>query len=355
MKKVLFIASHRPNRAPGQRFRFEQYFDFLAHNGVECHLSYLLSESDDRLFYKQGNFLDKLKIIRSSTVKRKRDLEKLSSYDAVFIFREALMTRSLRFEKAFKKSGLKIIYDFDDAIWIPNVSEANKLFSFAKNPAKTSKIIAMSDVVVAGNEYLKQYALQFNDNVIVIPTTIDTESYKPTHRKSTEVFTIGWSGSITTIQHFEYALPVLRKIKAKYGDRVRIKVIGDANYFNAELGINGVAWTEPSEIEELSQFDAGIMPLPNDEWAKGKCGLKGLQYMALGIPTIMSPVGVNADIIQHGVNGFLADNESEWIDALELLISNADLRKSVGEAGRITVEEKYSVNANKNSYLKLFT
>ncbi|HWR33725.1 MAG TPA: glycosyltransferase family 4 protein, partial [Chitinophagaceae bacterium] len=163
-----------------------------------------------------------------------------------------------------------------------------------------------------------------------------------------------WSGSITTIQHFTTAIPVLKKIKDKFGDRVSFKIIGDKNYYCTELGTKGDAWIASTEIEDLSQIDIGIMPLPDDEWAKGKCGLKGLQYMALEIPTLMSPVGVNTEIIQNGINGYLPDSENEWVDTLSNLIENKELRERIGKAGRQTVIDKYSVEAWKQKYLDNF-
>ena len=213
----------------------------------------------------------------------------------------------------------------------------------------------MCDEVVTGNQYLADYASQFSPNVKIIPTTIDTDWYKPILKANNgSSICIGWSGSFSTVKHFEQAIPALDRINLKYGDRVRFKLIGDANYQNQELGIQGIAWSSDSEVEDLSDIDIGIMPLPNDEWSKGKCGLKGLQYMGMAIPTIMSPVGVNADIVTDGQNGFLADSEEEWVEKLSLLIENKALRTKIGLEGRETVVQHYSVEANKQKYLNLF-
>jgi glycosyltransferase involved in cell wall biosynthesis len=165
---------------------------------------------------------------------------------------------------------------------------------------------------------------------------------------------IGWSGSITTIKHFDFAVPVLEKLKEKYGNRIRIKVIGDGNYQNEKLEVKGLPWIKQDELKELSDIDIGIMPLPDDEWSKGKCGLKGLQYMALGIATVMSPVGVNTEIIQDGENGMLASEVDEWVEKLSRLIEDPELRRKCAENGRKTVVEKYSVHALKSEYLRLF-
>lgn len=353
-KKVLIITNHRKDRSPGQRFRFEQYLDFLSSNGYEFHFSNLFNEDDDRKLYSKGSIIDKFLIYRKCLKVRKDNLKNINDYDIIFIFREALMTGSIKFEKAFSKSKAKLIYDFDDAIWIPNVSDANKRFEFLKDYSKTSKIIELCDIIFAGNQYLADYASKFNDNVKIVPTTIDTDEYiKQTVNKSDKIC-IGWSGSITTIQHFEYAIPFLKELKNKFGNLIEFKVIGDANYVNEELSIKGMAWNKETEIRDLSTFDIGIMPLPDDEWANGKCGLKGLQYMALEIPTIMSPVGVNSEIINDGVNGFLASDINEWVDKISLLVESEKLRIEIGINARKTVEDNYSVKANKQLYLEFF-
>lgn len=353
MKKILFVASHRPGRAPGQRFRFEQYFSYLEQNGFSCELSHIISEEDDKVLYKKGHYFQKAVIAMRSFAKRWKDAQNASEYDIIFIFREAFMTGSTYFEKKFTRSGAKTVFDFDDAIWLLDTSAANKRFEWMKDGGKTGKIISMCDMVFAGNAYLADFASGFNKNVVIIPTTIDTDEYvRMKTGRTDDAVCIGWSGSITTIKHFEYAVPFLRRIKQKYGDKVKIKVIGDASYVNEELGIKGLGWNRQDEIKELSSFDIGIMPLPDDEWAKGKCGLKGLQYMALEVPTIMSPVGVNSEIINDGSNGFLATGEDEWVSKLSRLIESKQLREEMGRAARATVVDKYSVYAQRDNYVK---
>ena len=226
-----------------------------------------------------------------------------------------------------------------------------RLFSWVKNPAKINKIMALCDLVFAGNQYLAEYASRFNNQVTVIPTTIDTDEYVRIPKNLEGPVIIGWSGSLTTIKHFELAIPFLRILKEKYGDQIEIKVIGDANYIHEELGIRGLAWKREDEVKELSTFDIGIMPLVDDEWSRGKCGLKGLQYMALEIPALMSPVGVNTEIIQRGVNGFLPESTEDWVQQISLLIENPDLRKNMGLAARETVVSNYSIDSQKKNYL----
>jgi glycosyltransferase involved in cell wall biosynthesis len=353
-KKVLIICLHRRNRSPGQRFRYEQYTQFLQENGYDFDTSVLLNENDDKAFYAKGNYFKKIIIYCKTLLIRAKDWFRMNRYDIIFIFRDALMTGSTFFERRFASSKAKVIFDFDDAIWLQNVSDANKKLAFMKNASKTGRIISISDLIFAGNQYLSDYAAQFNKNISIIPTTIDTDIYIPEKITAKDNVCIGWSGSFSTIQHFTTAIPALKRIKDKFGTKVSFKIIGDKNYYCTELETQGDAWVAATEIEDLSQIDIGIMPLPDDDWAKGKCGLKGLQYMALEIPTLMSPVGVNTEIIQNGINGYLPHTEEDWVTALSELVENKDLREKIGKAGRQTVIDKYSVEAWKQKYLNNF-
>jgi glycosyltransferase involved in cell wall biosynthesis len=359
MSKILILAAHRLNRSPSQRYRFEQYLDFFKTNGFEWQLSEIISEKDDAIFYHPGNYIKKAFILFKSIFIRLNDLRRAKQFDIIFIQREALMLGSSFFEKQFYKRN-KVIFDFDDSIWLLDTSPENKKFEFLKNPGKTKINITNAHKVIAGNPYLANYAKQFNKNVVIIPTTIDTDFHKPIPELrnldtllSEKKIVIGWSGSISTIKHFESSIPFLKTLLSKYPDKLEIHVIGQASYTNSEIKVISKSWSSATEVVDLNCFDIGIMMLPDDTWAQGKCGLKGLSYMACGVATVMSPVGVNKEIIQHGINGFLATTEQEWEDCLSKLIESSELRQQIGDAGRATILKNYSVNANQHYYLEV--
>ena len=357
-KKILFIVQHRFNRSPGQRYRCEQYIKYLEANGFECKYSPLIaSKEEDFALYNSTSLFAKAKIFVIGFVRRLKDVWQASNFDIIFIYREAFMTGSVFFERLFRRGGAKIIFDFDDAIWLHSVSNANKSLQWLKRPEKVTDIIGLSDLIITGNSYLAEYAKTYNPNVVVFPSTIDLEYYQISIKPKTNqsgIVVIGWSGSHTTVEHFETLIPVIRVLKNKFGERVHFEVYGDPLYKNAELDIQGTAWSFDTEVATISSFDIGIMPLPNDDWSKGKCAMKGLQYMGLQVPPVLSSVGMNKDVITDGVNGFLAANENEWIDKLTLLIENKELREKMGKAGRKTIEQRFSSQVLSTTYLNIF-
>ncbi len=344
MKKLLAIVQHRQGRSPGQRFRFEHFIPALESAGYEIIFSNIISEKDDKIFYSRGNYFAKLRIVVQSFIHRLRDLKTARNCDLIFIYREAFMLGTTYFEKRLSKTGVPIVFDFDDSIWLNDTSEGNQNLAWLKKTEKTADICHYANLVTVGNQYLANYAKQHNNNVFILPTTLDTNYHKPIEcNKNRNTICIGWTGTTTTLKHYDTAIPVLKKLKEKYGDKIYFKVVVNSTEWNRDIEVKLVEWSKESEIYELCEFDIGIMPLPNDEWSRGKCGFKGLQCMALEMPVIMSPVGVNIDIVKHGVNGFLANDENEWFNTLCNLIDDENLRINIGKAGRKTVIDDYSV------------
>jgi glycosyltransferase involved in cell wall biosynthesis len=355
MKKVLILCAHRPNRSPSQRYRFEQYLGFLEQNGFNFSFSYLLDERDDKIFYGKGRILNKIWILLKCLYKRILDWGRFNEFDIIFIQREVFFLGASFFEKRAYHSGAYVIFDFDDSIWMADTSPANLKWEWLKRPFKFFSNVSNSHCVMAGNKYLAEKAITYNVNTIIVPTTINTEVHfpKPELRNSPKI-TIGWSGSISTIKHFETLVHVLKKIKERYKNQVCFKIIGQTQYSNQHIEVESIPWNADTEVDDLNSFDIGMMPLPDDEWARGKCGLKALSYMACGIPAIMSAVGVNNEIISHGNNGYLAENESEWYYLLCSLIEDKATRTAIGHKGRETVIDRYSVSAYQETYLDIF-
>jgi glycosyltransferase involved in cell wall biosynthesis len=170
--------------------------------------------------------------------------------------------------------------------------------------------------------------------------------------RETAVPVIGWTGSHSTVQHLDTLRGALQKLAKR--DKFRLRVIGTPTYQLPGIDVEAMKWRSDTELDDLSVIDIGVMPLPDDAWSKGKCGLKALQFMALGIPTICSPVGVNTDIIQDDQNGFIAATEDEWVEKLSRLIRSAQLRDRLGQAGRETVEQKYSAKTQAPRVFEIF-
>lgn len=347
--RVLVLATYPLRAVPGQRFRFEQYLEPLAAHGIDLDVSCLLGSDMMRLLHEPGNVGRKASSVIAGALRRVADLRRSRRYDAVLVAREAYPLGPGWVEAMLRVLGVPYIFDFDDAIYLTNFSAANRLVAPLKFASKTTAIVRGATLVLAGNEHLAAWARRHNDNVRVVPTTIDTELYAPrTPGDTGGVPCVGWSGSTTTIQHLATIAPVLREMQRRHGARLR--VIGDASFTIAGAEVDARAWCEATELQDLRGIDIGVMPLPAEEWAKGKCGLKALQYMALGIPTVMSPVGVNVEIAAGGA-ALLAGSPQEWTAALDRLIGDPALRRELGAAGRRRVEERYSVAANVDRYV----
>jgi len=342
--RVLFWVPY-PTEGASNRYRVEQYLPYLRQRNIKCILHPFWSSPAYKKLYNNGKILFKLFYFLIGAFSRVWDSMMIFRYDMVFIHREAFPLGGAFFETFLSLLKKPFIFDFDDAIFLPSASRPNSFIEKLKSPAKVNSIIKKSSQVIAGNPYLADFSKPLNSSVSVIPTSIDTEKYCHADKESRDKIIIGWMGSITTLDFLKILEPVFLSLSARFKN-IEFVIVG-GNYSCCGLSnITSKEWSLESEKDYLKGFDIGIMPVPDNEWTRGKCGFKAILYMGMGIPTICSPVGMNKEIIEDGVNGFLAYSQEEWTEKLSLLIKDSDLRKRIGSAGRRTVEEKYSVKIN---------
>jgi glycosyltransferase involved in cell wall biosynthesis len=272
-----------------------------------------------------------------------RLLREAAATDVIFVQKRTLW-KVIHMLRAINRH---IVYDFDDALYV-RPEEAGigaPLTSSSRVRAGLRTILRVSKHVIAGNEYLAAYARRFNSHVTVIPTVLDMQRYQACKRQSGDPVVLGWVGHPGNLVYLKLLIPVFDELDRRYGERVVLKVIS-SRPFETEVGLEVInqPWRLEKEVEDLWDSDIGLMPLSDSAWTRGKCGFKALQFMALEIPTVASPVGVNADIIADGSNGFLATSTQEWVDKLARLIESPHLRDTLGRAGRKTVEDRYSLD-----------
>lgn len=352
--RILFVAPYPFGKAPSQRFRFEQYLDFFTEENWKYTFSSFLDEKTWNILYKPGYAPQKVWGILKGFVKRLVLLFSVPGFDFIFIHREATPIGPPWFEwvvaKVFRK---KIIYDFDDAIWLLNTSENNRIVAGIKWHHKVKSICRWAYKVSCGNNFLCDFAKQYNANAYVNPTTIDTiHLHNQVKNQNTDPVVIGWTGTHSTMKYLDQIVPVLKDLESKY--RFEFWVISNKA---PEWKISSLVfkpWQKETEIADLLQFNAGIMPLEDDIWAKGKCAFKALQYMALGIPALVSPVGMNTEVVEHGVNGYICNNPQQWYSSLEEIINEPKLRENLGIAARKKIEINYAVTGNRLNFLGFF-
>lgn len=351
--RVLAIVPFLYDTAPGQRYRIEQWEPLLRRQGVEITFAPFEDLNLNRKIFERGQIGRKARYVAQAMGRRLKLLASLRSYDLVYMYREAALVGPPLFERYIHSCGIPIVYDFDDAIFLPAASSANRALSWLKFPGKVRSICSIASHVMVGNQYLADYALGWNRNVSIVPSTIDMNNYlfDPSQR-SPDKPVIGWSGSITTIPYLETVGPALQKLARE--EPFRFRFIGPTDWEWPGVEVESVRWRSQSEARDLSALDVGLMPLPDDPWTRGKCGMKALQYMALGISTVCSPVGFNAALIHDGQNGYLASSEDEWVEKLRELLRSPEIRERLGEAGRHTVEHQYTAVVQAPRVLQIF-
>ncbi len=289
----------------------------------------------------QGKVKSKAAIVKAYAC-RLRDIVKIQDYDAIWVQYELFPYLPL-IDRIFPMLCSKpIIYDIDDAIFHMYDSHPSKIVRFLLG-GKLRPLMRRSSVCLCGNEYLRDYVLKAGGRAIIVPTVVDTDVLRPRSFPTDAPVTVGWIGSPSTWGYVEPLLPTLLPALARLN--VRFHVIGAGPAASGIQGITSIDWDEAREAEDIQAMDIGLMPLQDELWARGKCGYKLIQYMACGLPVIASPVGVNATLVEHGKNGFVARSEQEWEEAIRIFAGNADMRRGMGEKGRAKIIESYSLQS----------
>ena len=353
--RVLALVPYPYDRAPGQRYRIEQWAPFLKELGVTVTFEAFRSPELHELLCKPSKTGRKAYLTSKALIRRLKLLKNVSDFDVIYIYSEAAQVGPALIETLIRWRGVPIVFDFDDAIFLhyTYISPVNGYLRLLKFPGKTATICRLASHVIAGNSYLANYANRFNKNVTIVPSTVDTKRYTIENgRPPSEPPVIGWTGSYSTVQYLNNLRGALQQLAKR--EPFRLKVIGVPDYRMDGVDVEAIPWNPDTEVADLRGIDIGIMPLTDDDWTRGKCGMKALQYMALGIPTVCSPVGVNPRIIRDHENGLLAETDEQWKDRLTELFHSRELRQLLGKAGRATIEAGYSNSIHAPTVYQIF-
>jgi glycosyltransferase involved in cell wall biosynthesis len=337
--KVACLVPYPLDTAPSQRFRVEQWAAPLRTQGIDVDFVPFLDAETMTFLYKPGRVLAKATdVLRGAASRIHWALRRAREYDVVVVHREAWLLGVDWIERMLVRR-VPTVFDFDDAVWLTNVSAANARFGFLKGFAKVDRILASVDAVSAGCAYLADHARALNPNVHIVPTSIDLARYAPAHvHEARDVLRVGWTGSVTTGAYLAALAPALALAARR--TPMSLTVLG-ARVHIPGVDVTCIDWSPSIEVDVIRGFDVGLKPVPREDWVRGKCPMKDIQYMALGIPCVATRFGTSVESIEHGVNGFLCDTDADWGDAIAALI-DAGVRRRTGAAAMEVVRTRYA-------------
>lgn len=352
-KKILILCPHPINVAPGQRLKYEQYFESWEEEGFTINVSSFMSHHFWKIVYQRGHLFGKIFWTVLGYFKRIGDLFKIPFYDITYIFLWGIPFGTPLYERCVRLLSKKLVYDIDDMVFLGHSSDANRFWQALKGKRKMIYLMKSANHVITCTPKLDEFVRQFNQNTTDISSTVDTNvRYQPVNTyKNDHQIVLGWSGSHSTSKYLYLLADVFTELAKQYN--YKLIVMGDSSFNIDGVNIEAYDWKEDIEISILQKFDIGLYPLPDEEWVYGKSGLKAIQYMSLGIPTVATGLGANFRIIEQEKNGYLVkpgDNK-DWEDKLKKLIIDAELRQKLGTAARKTIVNYYSIEANKQKYL----
>ncbi|WHZ24854.1 MAG: Glycosyl transferase, group 1 [Nitrospira sp.] len=325
---------------PSSRYRVFQFLPYFQAGGIDCRVDPLFGEIYFSILEVRRPALRtllKFPYVLARFLRRLWTLLTLGGRDLVVIEGQLFPYVPPLAERLLRWCRYRMVVEMDDAIYLTRGHDK-----------KMPVLLSMATGTIVGNERLAAYAKRFSSRACVVPTVVDTDRFIPdrsrfggTTDRSSEPITIVWIGLAYNLKYLDLVAPAIGTLQSRFP--VKLRVVCSRPPEMPRVDIEFRSWDFSGEVSDLQDADIGVMPLEDTEWARGKCGLKLLQYLAVGLPVVASPVGVNCDIITNGENGFLASTGQEWYDSLERLCRQPDLRMRIGRAGRRTVEERYSL------------
>lgn len=346
--RVLFLTLY-PETMPSSRLRVYQYLPWLSKRGIEGSVIPAVPEPWFSKLYYGPKFFQPF-YYGVEFFNHLRRVVRARCYDLLFVQKGIALSNLRGVEDAFLGLDKPMIFDFDDDVLTKSLVTFRRLSGWLQDPHQTAKLAASCREVIAGNEYLKTTALRFNDHVTVIPTPVDSDRFSPPGGgkfHSGKEVVIGWIGMGIGLSYVRSLEPVFSELGRRYPIRLRLITEPDRGKGFRMPGATTefIPWSYSGEVEAMRGVDIGIMPLAEDPWMKGKCGLKLFQYMSLGIPSVSSRLGVSPEIIEEGVEGCLASDPNEWIQKLSFLIKHPEKREEMGRNARTKVLDRYSLKA----------
>jgi glycosyltransferase involved in cell wall biosynthesis len=342
--QVTALVPYHPGTTPSQRFRIEQWMPHLAAVGIDVDLLPFAGPELTALLLRPGRTARKAALTVAAFARAIRGAARVPAGSLLLVHRAACLAGPPVIERVLHRRGHRMVYDFDDAIFRLHTAAANRLFARLKTPGKTAVLCRISDHVVVCNSFLADYARSFNDRVSIVASSVDTDRSQPRPRSPNPQLVVGWMGSSTSQTYLEAAAGMLREVMR--ARPVQLRVVSNRRPELPGVEHTWREWSADTEADELAAFDIGIMPMPDDAWARGKCAFKALQYMGMGVATVAEAAGANREVIRPGHDGLLAASPGEWLECITTLVDNPDLRRQLGMAGRRTVEERYSMRVS---------
>ncbi len=354
MQKILVLCPYPEGKAASQRFKYEQYFSSWQREGFSIEVRSFFDEQTWTILYKDSYYLKKIYGTLKGYLRRVLCLGSIGQYDVVYVHMWVTPLGPPLFERIIRLLAKKVIYDFDDSVFLKGSRPKSMNLNISNIAGKSTYLIKYSDHVILSSPYNLEFCLRENlqSAATYVPCSINTDRFvEKKQEQRDKKIVLGWTGTFSSIAYLDLLKDALLSLN-KIVDFKLILITNFAYSFD-HIDLEVIEWNEQTEIEDLHKIDIGLYPLIEDEWTLGKGGLKVMQYMSIGIPSVATNHGTAINIIEHGKSGFLVSTDEEWIASLKNLIEDSDLRKKMGSSARKHVDENYSTAAVEKYYIEI--